>query len=428
MKQKIYKILLQILRFLTKLYLWRVKPFTIWITWSVWKTSCRTIVSQVLKQLESDKLIYTSPKNYNSELWLIFSIFQIEEYSPSIKSLLLLSFKIFKQSIFSPKKYDILIAEYGIDSPGDMDFLISVLRPDIWIITQLDAVHAGNFPRGVEQYWTDKIKLLVSSKTKCFYNPWDVIVQESLWLLPQPEAYWEKNISSTFLFRDGEFFQEFQYRKKSISINLIGEENVSYTLLSIKLAEYIWYPLSKNEYTFYFQQAPGRFSIYEKSENIFVDSTYNASPKSMHLAIKNTLSIQKKVFPNKKLIFVLWDMRELWDTSETAHEDLVEYVSDSSAIFTVWPEMYQFFIPKLQQAHYKWEVHSSLSSREIAKKLKTYLTNNNISNYIILFKGSQNTIFMEESLLPLLTVSQRKNLVRQSVDWKRKKDIYFKTL
>lgn len=138
MKKTIYKILLKILRFFTKIYLWRTDPYVIGITGSVGKTSCRTLIHDVLNQIQdtgdtsSQKLrIYTSPKNYNSELGLIFSIFQIEDYIPSIKNLLTILFQIMRKSIFSAKKYDILLAEYGIDQPGDMDFLLSVMKPDI---------------------------------------------------------------------------------------------------------------------------------------------------------------------------------------------------------------------------------------------------------------------------------------------------------
>jgi UDP-N-acetylmuramyl pentapeptide synthase len=85
----------------------------------------------VLEQVQSEKTIYTSPKNYNSELGLIFSIFTIEDYDPSIKNLLKVSWEIFKKSLLQKKQYDILVAEYGIDTSGDMDFLISLMKPDI---------------------------------------------------------------------------------------------------------------------------------------------------------------------------------------------------------------------------------------------------------------------------------------------------------
>jgi len=100
MKQKLLKTLYVFLAFCTRIYLWRTKPFVIGITGSVGKTCCRDIVTQVLQHIQTEKKIYTSPKNYNSELGLIFSIFCIEEYKPNIKNLLKITWSIFKMSIF----------------------------------------------------------------------------------------------------------------------------------------------------------------------------------------------------------------------------------------------------------------------------------------------------------------------------------------
>jgi hypothetical protein len=124
MKQKLLKILYRFLAFCSRIYLWRTNPLVIGVTGSVGKTNCRQVICDVLTQVQREKTVYTSPKNYNSELGLIFSIFSIEEYSPSVKNLLKISWKIFKKSLLQKKQYDILVAEYGIDSPLDMDFLI----------------------------------------------------------------------------------------------------------------------------------------------------------------------------------------------------------------------------------------------------------------------------------------------------------------
>jgi len=90
--------------------------------------------------------------------------------------------------------------------------------------------------------------------------------------------------------------------------------------------------------------------------------------------------------------------------------------------------MFQHYIPALKQENFSGEIHSSLSSMEIGKKLKKFLRENQGKEYIILFKGSQNTIFTEEALAALLTPTERKNLVRQSVDWKKKKKKFFVSL
>jgi UDP-N-acetylmuramyl pentapeptide synthase len=43
------------------------------------------------------------------------------------------------------KIYDIIILEYGIDHPSDMDFLLKIAKPNISIFTKLDLIHLSNF-------------------------------------------------------------------------------------------------------------------------------------------------------------------------------------------------------------------------------------------------------------------------------------------
>lgn len=84
MKQKLLKILQKFLAKRTKSYLKKTQPTVIGITGSVGKTTCRKIVTATLREFFPDKKIYTSAKNFNSELGLVFSVFQIEHYTPSI--------------------------------------------------------------------------------------------------------------------------------------------------------------------------------------------------------------------------------------------------------------------------------------------------------------------------------------------------------
>lgn len=430
MKSLIYNILLKILRFFTRIYLFRTKPFVIGVTGSVGKTSCRTIISQVLQQLtNSDQLVYSSPKNFNSELGLIFSIFQIEDYVPSVKNLLKILWSIVKESLVWKKSYDILVAEYGIDTPGDMDFLLSIMRPDIGIITKLDSVHSDNFPGGIQQLWTDKCKLLLASKKKVYFNAQDNFLEQNKDMLTNYAyiftwKYKNKGLSNS----NSELWQSFIYEKRNISINLIWKENIEYTILALQIAQDIGIKIGEKNYMFEFFQQVWRFSLFERWENIFIDSSYNAWPESMRQVILNTQKFWKEVYPDYKMIYVLWDMREIGDIKQQAHRDISHFVWDSAWVFTVGPEMYQYMIPELKENNYCWEIHSSLSSREIGKLLKVYLKEHDTDKFIILFKGSQNTIFTEEALALQLTPTQQKNLPRQTEDWKKKKEHFFKSL
>lgn len=429
MKHRILKIICHFLAICTRFYLWRTKPFVIGVTGSVGKTSCRTIIAQVLSQIGQEKVVYSSPKNFNSELWLIFSIFKIESYTPSIKNLILLSLKILKDSLFWKKKYDILVAEYGIDSPGDMDFLISVMKPDIGIITKLDSVHSDNFPWGTDELWRDKFKLLLSTKWKTYSNAGDVYLQEHASFLSQNSYIFTWEEKTILLSHENSALkQSFLWNKKDISINLIGEESVEYTCLALDIATDIGFDFSERSYSFEFFQQEWRFSIFERNKNVFIDSSYNAGPNSMKQVIENTKKFQQGVYPDASIIYVLWDMREIGDIRIRAHEEIASHILAAACVFTVGPEMYNYMIPKLKELWYTGEIHSSLSSRDIWKKLKSYLKNHDQTEHVVLFKGSQNTIFVEEALSAQLTVVQRKKLPRQSQDWLEKKEGFFKNL
>jgi len=438
MKQKLLKILYKFFALCARIYLWRTKPFVIGITGSVWKTCCRDIVTQVLKETlpqafskrgELTNRVYTSPKNYNSELGLVFSIFQIEEYNPGVKNLLKLSWEIFKKSLLQKKQYDILVAEYGIDSSGDMDFLLTIMKPDISILTKLDSVHSDNFDRGITELWEDKFKLLLSGRQKVYFNAQDEFsLQHQKLLSKSPDTMFIKNIKTQLRTSDGGLEQVFLYNKKQISINLLWDENIEYTILWLKIAQELGVKLTQENYVFNYVLQAGRFSIFERNENIFIDSSYNAGPESMKKIIGNTKLVQRELYPEHKIIYVLWDMREIGESRQSAHINIAWLVKDAHGVILIGPDMYSYALREIKKNNFQGDIHSTLSSHEAWKYLKKYLQDNSDTKYIILFKGSQNTIFTEEALAPQLTVSQRKNIPRQSEDWKSKKNEFFRSL
>jgi UDP-N-acetylmuramoyl-tripeptide--D-alanyl-D-alanine ligase len=64
-----------------------------------------------------------------------------------------------------------------------------------------------------------------------------------------------------------------------------------------------------------FSGADGRFQTITTSRLIIIDDSYNASPESMAAGIRTC----KKLYPDKKTIAILGDMKELGDDSEKLH-------------------------------------------------------------------------------------------------------------
>ena len=431
MKQVLLQLLYYILAFFARRYIERHDIVIIWITWSVWKTSCRMILKTVLEQLSADAwndiTFYSSPKNYNSELWLVFSIFQIEEYDPSVKNLFKLTKHIIFKSLFWTKNTDVLIAEYGIDSPGDMEKLMRISIPDITVLTKLDSVHSGNFPWGLREYWAEKWKLLLRSRDKVYVNLQDEYSVENYYLLPdyveigdQSEKNFDLKAHSDDIVR-----MSFSYNWNTLTSNLIWEDTMMYIRLWYDIAKDLGIKIEEWEMHFHFDLQPGRFSFFKKWKHILIDWSYNASPESMKLALKHTLLLKKNIFQEYKCVAVLGDMRELWDITEEAHRELASYLHKVDSIFTIWPLSYEYLVSELHTIWYDGKITSSLSARDIWKKLKKILNKAWDEKYLILFKGSQNTIYTEEALAELLPKSEHKKLPRQEKYWKQKKEMFF---
>ncbi len=138
------KILFLKLKILAKLTLVKYRPKIIAITGSVGKTSTKEAIFSVL---ESHFSVRKSSKNFNNEIGTPLTIMGFDR-SPG-KNLFLWFWyfvKAVKFIIVKNKKYpEILILEMGADKPGDIDYLTSIARPDIAVITAIGPSHLEYF-------------------------------------------------------------------------------------------------------------------------------------------------------------------------------------------------------------------------------------------------------------------------------------------
>lgn len=424
MKKKLLKLIYKFLKFCAKRYIKKHDPIVIGITGSVWKTSARMIIAQVLDQFLPEQRVSTSPKNFNTELGVVWSIFEITHYTPDILSLVKNIWIISKKLIFWKKSYDILILEYGIDAPWDMEYLTSIVRPDYGVFTKLDYVH-GEFFDDKKHIGKEKKILLEQTRKKIYLGNNDEYLSEIF-----AELKWEKQFFPQI--RDivvqkvkNKIKSQFSFNNTKIESNILGEENLEYIALACQIFIDMWYELNLNTYHFQILLQPGRFSILEWIKwNVLIDSTYNAAPASMKKMTENTFTIQKEIFPDYKVFLVLWDMRELWEVAPSKHLELNDSIIHADGIYCVWEEISPLF-QALEIQDFQWPLKIFRKANEAGENLKKYLESTD-QKYVILFKWSQNTIFTEEVLKAVL---QNKNdeikLVRQSLDWVKKKEIFF---
>ena len=121
--QKIIELKLKIL---AKMIICKYRPKIIGITGSVGKTSVREAIYTVLKKKYN---VRRSIKNYNNELGVPLTIINAEAPGKNIFGWLAVFFKALKLIIFKEKNYpEILVLEMGVDKPGDMDYLNSIVE------------------------------------------------------------------------------------------------------------------------------------------------------------------------------------------------------------------------------------------------------------------------------------------------------------
>lgn len=424
MKTLLLKLFYKITGFFAAKYLQTHKPKIIGITGWVGKTSCRMIVSSALEQFFPEKIIYTSPKNFNSEIGIVLSIFKIEEYTPSIKNLVSIVWKAYKKTFFGQKEYDILVLEYGVDHPGDMDHLLWVARPDIWVYTQSDNVHWVYFPPDYT-ITDEELKLIFAARAKKYVFAGDTTVVEKVKdidvVLYGKSIIVPKNIS--YIYEYKKLKSVFHYDGIKVETTLIGEVNLRYLCLAFNIASTLGRLFKETSFSFDIALQPGRYTLFEEKGNIFIDSTYNAAPQSMKLMIENTFMLRNELFPNYKVGFCLGDMRELWEKTEEEHVELVPLISKADFVVTVGEETKKYIFKEMIKQEFK----NPLENFKYSKHAGEYIKNNLLpkkDKWIVLFKGSQNTIFMEEAIKVLLSEKDKKKLVRQSDEWKIQKKWY----
>lgn len=368
MKQIFTSALLSYLRIAAKIQLWKIRPaHIVGITGSAGKSSCREAVYVILKGKYKVKV---GKKSLNTEIGLPTDILGFDDFSWKVPALA--PFKL----LFDWKKFDVYIAEMGVDKPGDMDYLLTVVKPDIAVLLNVLPVHTFNFPGGVEQIKEEKEKIFRFAKVKISYPDFGDVKP---FLINKPG----------FLFTD-------DYGQTFAAAAAVGKA------LGISLAE------AKKNLEKNLVLPPGRMSVFGGiNRGTIIDSSYNSSRVPAVAALKAL-----KYFKGKRKVAVLGDMRELGELAKGEHEAVAEEaIRDADVVFTFGPLTEEFF-PENKKIH-KFRKMAELIS-VVKKEIKP--------GDVVLVKGSQNTIMLETLVEQILANPEDKNkLCRRGEFWERKR-------
>ena len=458
MKTKLLKIFFKIIWRLAHKYVSKRPVTVVGVTWSVGKTSARMAIYASLKKLLKDKNVYTPFKNYNWELGLSLAVLELEDYTPTIAGAFKTLIKAVFKALVDKPWYDIVVLEYGIDHIGEMDFMLSVVKPDFGVLTLIDKVHA--------QYLSDpdiiadeKYKMIFASQQAVFLNWEDSYAHSAnvevnrFWFLTRPKEIVDQDLIKKvdICFEGYKLQSDFKASAKvciknqqvKVLTDVIAPEIFAYIGIGLAIGDILHYRDTKHsllnstlkELELSIPLLGGRSTILKGiNQSIVIDSTYNAAPASMKKMIQLGNFLKTNFMPDKKVLLLLGDMRELGDFEESEHRQLAWVISQvADAVVLVGPKMKQYLIDELQKIDFVGRegeypvVKRFCSAPKAGEWIKQFLTNSK-DKWLILAKGSQNTIFLEEALKYFIQPQEQKKLVRQDQHWLEVKQNYFKKL
>lgn len=330
----------QLLAFFARKIIVKYHPMVIGITGSVGKTSTRHAIAAAL----SAKYNLREPeKNYNNEIGIPLTIIGargLDEDSGFI------AHKIGWLRIFAhalvvwllPQNYPkLLVLEYGIDRPGDMDAYLKIVKPQIAVLTTIGASHKEFF-KSEEAIAFEKGKMAANLPTNgtFVFNADDVHVAEQAkrtqaHLLPFGKARGSSNAQSQAKIILESVEEQLQNppatrltvktptRQIKVTVPVLGTAHESAILAAVAVAEAMEVEtdlILKGMANY--RAMPGRSNILAGiKRTILIDDTYNAAP----LSTTEALHLLGR-FPQRNKIAVLGDMLELGDGSDQAHADV----------------------------------------------------------------------------------------------------------
>lgn len=422
MKKIAVTFILGYLSFFAKIQLLKFRPIIVAVGGASGKTSLANFISIILSK--KFKVLETKGKNSETGIPLSILDIKVENYTfwEWLSTLFLAPIRVF----FNWQKYDVLVAEMGIDGPlepKNMSYLLKIVKPKIGVLTNIALEHSEYFNKkgNVLDQIAEQELLLLKSLPKdgnAFLNLDDIriskvnLVSDKITISSKKKAdFFIRSIKNSLKTFEVSFvYNNDEYKvtlatplPKYYAFSIVASLAISQRLgFSIQNALQI---LQDN-----FSLPSGRFSIFKGiKETDILDSSYNSSP----VALKDALELLSEISGNRRRLAILGDMRELGRQSKEEHQKLADLIiKNCDFAILIGPNLIEFTSPVLQKEKFAHLVFSNFSSA------KSFILREIKKNDLILVKGSQNTLFLERVVeLLLKNKSDVSKLARRGKFW-----------
>lgn len=417
MKATFKNIIIRILWFQVARLRKKYNPMVIAVAGSIGKTSTKSAIAHVLS--EHFKVQWQNG-NYNDIVSVPLIFFG--QKMPSLHNIFGWAWKIVVSEwhIQTNWRYEVVVVELGTDYKGNMQLFKQYLHADYGVLTGIAPEHMEYF-KDLDDVAEEELTIAEIADTILVNTT--ATAKKYQQQLTSPLTYGEgpddcrittHPISATlrrpvvFTLKTGERF--------AFETPLLGKQSLpalaAATLLAIKL-ELRESEVSKALRSY--RPFPGRMQpLQGKKGTLLIDDTYNASPDATTAALDTLYEV-----PGKKKIAILGQMNELGSFSQSLHEQVGKHCDPKKLdlLVTVGEDANTYLADVAQKRGCKvMRCPTSYHAADIVLPLLEKDT-------IVLAKGSEGGIFMEEAVKELLANPQdSKKLVRQSPHWLRKKE------
>lgn len=261
------------------------------VTGSVGKTTTKEFIYELLSGWCK---VYKTPGNANSQIGLPLSLLNLQE------------------------EPEVFVAEMGMSQKGEIAALVSLLPPEIAVVTKVALCHAAFFPGGLAEIAEAKAEILTSSRLKKAFLQVDTAAFAPF---QNKGLFYGTTAGKARLVQKGAQFAILVEEEEIAEIALpftashLAENFLAAALVAKELGM-AWEEIAQKAKTL--TPYKGRFETVEKEGVLYINDAYNASPASMKAALENL----PKPAPHGKVIAALGDMRELGSFSCQAHEEI----------------------------------------------------------------------------------------------------------
>ena len=385
------------------------------ITGSVGKTTAK---EALVKILETKYRVLATKKSMNSEFGVPLTLLEEQSgYSSPLAWLGILARSVLKSFHLLPAEK--IVLEMGVDAPGDMDVLLNIMQPDIGVMLAVAPVHLadGQFTSLVE-IAAEKGKLIGSLDLNgvAIVNGDDARTAQ-MTTSADKLSFGMRNPANLTAHGVHEsatgITAEISCHGDVAQLNcpLLGKHNLYPILAAIGVGLASDMTLQEccdaiND----FQLPPGRGNLLAGLHGSYIlDASYNANPASTHAGLETLARLDV----SGRRIALLGQMNELGTSSEQQHRDIGQYAAQvADEVIGVYGDA-QYFVEEAKAAG------TAAQYFETAAEAGDYLATRLAAGDLVLAKGSQNKVRVEQAVARMLAHPEKAEhlLCRQESYW-----------